>query len=255
MHDFLDIALELTEAACAAVLEVYNSADFNVELKGDSSPVTRADLESSALLVQGLSQRTSLPVLSEESPVETATRLQWKSFWLVDPLDGTKDFIARDDEFTVNVALIEDHEPVLGVVAAPALNLLYFGVRGHGAYRVEAGSRTRIFAQSNRTELVCADSRFHASSETEIFCRQNRIATLLRFGSSVKFCKLAEGEIDVYPRFGPTMEWDIAAAHIVAKEAGCQVLEMKSRSELRYNKADLRNGAFIAAVDPSRFKW
>ena len=247
--------LALCDTASAAILEVYRSDDFGAGLKGDNSPVTKADIEASGILVAGLEALSGFPVVSEEALIAYEKRRHFERFWLVDPLDGTKDFLERDDEFTVNVALIENGMPILGAVASPALGSVYYAVKGKGAFRRDASGTSSIGYSKTRASLICADSRFHSSDQIEEFCRVNAISEILRSGSAIKMCKLAEGSVDVYPRFGPTMEWDVAASDILATEAGCMIVDLIERKPLRYNKEDMRNPGFIAYPKGVSFKW
>lgn len=251
----IEEVLGLVDQASAAILEVYRSGDFDVSLKGDQSPVTRADIVASKILVEGLAKITGLPVLSEEATIPFAERKRFSKFWLVDPLDGTKDFLNRDDEFTVNVALVVGDSVEFGVVAAPALAVKYFAERGRGAFRIDAKGRERIAYATTRSQKICADSRFHSSDQIGAFCERNGITEILRSGSAIKMCKLAEGEVDVYPRFGTTMEWDVAASQIIAEEAGCRVVDLRTKEPLRYNKEDMRVPGFIALPEGSEFVW
>lgn len=226
------------------IMEIYNSGEFEVEEKDDEqhSPLTKADLIANTTIIEGLKEISSLPIVTEESTVDYDERRNWSSFWLVDPLDGTKDFIAKNGEFTVNIALIEDHASVLGVVLAPALDLTYSARKGRGAYKDDEP----ICNKSTRTELIGSDSRFHSTEATLTFLEKHNIKTVKRFGSALKLCMLAEGVIDVYPRLNGTMEWDTAAAHIIANEGGCKLIDVETTEELRYNKESMLNHHFIA---------
>ncbi len=251
----IEEVLALVDRASAEILEVYRSGDFDVALKGDASPVTRADIAASEILVEGLQRISGLPVVSEEATIPFSERKTFTKFWLVDPLDGTKDFLQRDDEFTVNVALIDNHEVVSGVVAAPALGIKYFAQRNAGAFRIDQEGRSKVFYKTDRTNRICADSRFHSSEQTGTFCERNGITEVLKSGSAIKMCKLAEGLVDVYPRFGTTMEWDVAASQIIAEEAGCCVVDLGTKQPLRYNKEDMRVAGFIAFPKGIEFFW
>jgi 3'(2'), 5'-bisphosphate nucleotidase len=180
--------------------------------------------------------------VSEESAAGYAERKNWRRFWLVDPLDGTKDFIAKNGHFTVNIALIDGETPVLGVIYIPARNDAYWAERGCGAYRNGA----RIYNPSKRTDLIAADSVFHSSAETKAFLEKNNITRIKRLGSSLKYCALAEGEIDIYPRFNGTKEWDTAAGQALLAESGCKIIDLTTKQTLTYNKPDIRNNFFLA---------
>lgn len=250
----LEIVFKIAAAAATAILEVYRQADLGVEAKADNSPITEADKRAHRIIVGELKKHFSLPVLSEEDVIDFETRRNWKEYWLVDPLDGTKDFIAKNGEFTVNIALVRDGRPVLGVVAIPALGIAYGAERGKGAFKVEGEKIKRIRHESTRTDLICAESRFHASPKTEKFCKKNGITKVVKSGSAIKLCKVAEGEIDVYPRFNPTMEWDMAAAHVILNEAGCELFVMETGKPLRYNREDLRNPSLFVCANRFRFE-
>lgn len=239
-------------AVARAAGEAILAADRASSSKGDGSPVTAADLASHRVLVDGLARLEPLPVLSEEAkatPYET--RRQWERSWLIDPLDGTKEFIQRSGEFTVNIALIEHGRPVLGVVHAPALKRSYWGCAGAGAFRQD-GDATRAIAVATDVQgaLEVVVSRSHASAETLAFvhrvaaARRINIASL---GSALKLCLVAEGTANIYPRIGPTMEWDTAAAQAIVEAAGGRVTDLKGKP-LRYNKPELENPFFVAAA-------
>ena len=245
--DVSAIAIEAGEA----ILSVYHD-DFTVERKVDDSPLTEADLASNRVILARLKARTpDIPILSEESshtPFEQ--RRSWQRYWLVDPLDGTKEFVKRNGEFTVNIALIDGHRPVLGVVFAPVLGVGYAGVVGEGAWRWQADAdEERIHPETPQGTLRVAASRSHANEATEAYLERLRSRwdiDVVSKGSSLKICLVAEGAAHLYPRTGPTMEWDTAAADAVLTAAGGALLDAKDGSPLRYNKADLRNPHFVA---------
>ena len=221
-----------------------------VREKDDRSPVTLADEVAHRILLEGLRRiDPGTPVVSEEAEAASfETRQGWRRFWLVDPLDGTKEFIQRRAEFTVNLALIEEGEPVLGVVLAPALDLLYWAVKGGGAWREEQGGRAeRIYSRppAPGTPLTVVESLSHPSPELEEFLRTIPVARRVKAGSSLKFCWVAEGRADIYPRLGPTMEWDVAAGDCVYRQSG---RDGERRSPLTYNKPDLRNPSFVIGL-------
>ena len=243
----VDIAL----AAGAAIMEIY-SQDFAVEHKDDRSPLTAADLASHHLIVDGLRRLTpELPVLSEESAsIAWEERRTWTRYWLVDPLDGTREFVKKNGEFTVNIALIEDGETVFGVVYAPALEELHYGIRGVGAFVRDGDEDVPILSRKPASPpLRVAASRSHLDERTAAAMRRMGEVESQGLGSSLKFCRIAEGRMDVYPRFGPTSEWDTAAAQCVLEAAGGAVLTLDGRP-LRYNhKESLLNPDFIALGD------
>ena len=233
----LPAVLRIVEAAGTAILEVYASG-HDVEYKADDSPITRADRAAHDILSAGLRQLTpDVPVLSEESAAEHApgVRHRWSDFWLIDPLDGTKEFINRNGEFTVNVALVRDHKPVLGVVAAPVLNLVYYGVAGAGAFVAHAGGAAQPIKVRHPAAdpLVIVGSRSHRGDSLDSVLERIGAHEMRPMGSSLKFCLVAEGTADFYPRLGPTCEWDTAAAQAVVEAAGGSVttslMKMSSR--------------------------
>lgn len=246
--------IEIARAAGQAILEIYGR-EFTVEEKADRSPLTEADQRANEIILAGLAEAyPDIPTITEEAkalPYET--RKHWTRFWLIDPLDGTKEFIKKNGEFTVNIALVEDGIPTLGVVFQPAAAVLYHGVKGQGAFKTDAaGNRVQIrggvhFSKLRTVRVVA--SRSHMSPETEAFIEGLRAdgkqVELTSSGSSLKLCMVAEGAADVYPRFAPTMEWDTGAAHAVALEAGRQVLNRETGEPLQYNKENLLNPWFI----------
>jgi 3'(2'), 5'-bisphosphate nucleotidase len=218
--------------------------------KDDRSPVTLADEVAHGILLEGLRHLDpATPVVSEEAEADGfEIRRGWRRFWLVDPLDGTKEFIKRRAEFTVNVALIENGEPVLGVVQAPALDLLYWAVKGGGAWREEKGRPAeRIYssAPAAGTPLTIVESLSHPSPELEQYLQTIPVGRRVKAGSSLKFCWVAEGRADLYPRLGPTMEWDVAAGDCVYRQSG---RDGERPSPLTYNKPDLRNTSFVIGL-------
>jgi 3'(2'), 5'-bisphosphate nucleotidase len=249
----LDRLVDLARRAGREILAHYASP-IAVERKADDSPLTRADRASHAIIVHELEcWDPSIPVLSEEGDLpDAARRHEWTRFWLVDPLDGTKEFIKRNGEFTVNLALVDRGVPVMGVVCAPALDLLYAAARGLGAWKSDGGAPLhRIF--SRRPEpgapVRIVESRSHPSAELEAYLATLPVADRLKVGSSIKFCWVAEGRADLYPRFGPTMEWDVAAGDCIFRQSAP---EGERGSPLVYNKPDLRNPAFVLGFVPMR---
>lgn len=248
-----DAVIQIAESAGQKILEVYHHP--KVYSKDGGSPVTNADLMSHQLICDALSTLTpDIPIVSEEGVFEKYPS-QMKLFWLVDPLDGTKEFINRNDEFTVNIALIRNGAPVLGVVHIPALMTTYYASDLSGAFkRTSTGFETRLDcslnAKDSKTQITVIGSRSHGSDRFQEFIDQlkttyNDVHVKVA-GSSLKFCLVAEGGADIYPRFGPTMEWDTAAAHAVLKYSHGTVWSLESKDVLTYGKSDLRNPAFIA---------
>ncbi len=254
--------IDLVRRAGDAILEIYHG-DFDVETKEDASPLTQADLAAHRILAAGLAELTpDVPIISEESsPPEFAVRSRWPRYWLVDPLDGTKEFINKNGEFTVNVALIEDHRPVLGVVGVPARGTVYTGdvVKGV-AERHGAGSREALRGRpmEDGTPLMVVASRSHGGERLERYLeRLGQIypeVSRTPVGSSLKLCILAEGRADLYPRLGPTSEWDIAAAHAVLEAAGGALWAVDG-SPVTYNaKESFLNPEFFAVADRT-YPW
>jgi 3'(2'),5'-bisphosphate nucleotidase len=243
----------LSDAALAAgaeIMRVYAEA-IDVDYKTDSSPVTEADRRAEAIILRRLAAiAPKTPVLSEEAASDGARFVPQAEFFLVDPLDGTKEFISRNGEFTVNIALIRNGAAVAGVVAAPALSRLYAGAKGSGAFRMDKdGARTEIRARSRpKAGLTAVASRSHRSAETDHFLKSLNVASFAEAGSSLKFCLIAEGAADVYPRLGRTMEWDTGAGQAVLEAAGGKVLVHPTGEALAYGKAarDFDNPHFIA---------
>lgn len=239
---------QIARQAGEATLEIYARADAEVTYKKDDSPLTAADLASHERIMEGLEKLTpDIPILSEEGADRPyAERRPWTRFWLVDPLDGTKEFIKKNGEFTVNIALVEAGLPVLGVVYAPVLSRGYLGAQEHGAWLQEGdGERMPIRATgTSEPGLAVVASRSHAGEALKAFLAQLPEHHLVSMGSSLKLCLVSEGTADLYPRLGPTMEWDTAAAHAVVSAAGGEVLDF-SGEPLRYNKESLLNPHFI----------
>ena len=248
-----DAVIRLAHDAAQRILAVYDTA-FDVEHKQDASPLTAADLASHHCIVDGLRALTpSIPVLSEESAdtVDTAQRLQWETLWVVDPLDGTREFVKRNGEFTVNIALVHAGVAVFGVIQQPVTGTSWHGGAGLGAFVRRDGRESAIAARRPaRAPLRVAASRSHRDARTEAFLQRMGDTEPLAQGSSLKFCRIAEGALDVYPRFGPTSEWDTAAGQAILEAAGGQVIDPRGRS-LRYNQRDtVLNGDFLALGDP-----
>lgn len=251
----LEAVAEIARAAGVAILEVYGD-DFTVAMKDDSSPVTAADERSEAIIVEQLRSLTpEIPIVSEEAAGQRIDVSAVPSFWLVDPLDGTKEFIGRNGEFTVNIALIEHGEPVLGVVYAPALGRLFAGAAGDGAHLYDADGRRPISVRVVPPEgATVVSSRSHGDADALAgFLSGRLVAASATAGSSLKFCLLAAGEADLYPRLGRTMEWDTAAGDAVLRAAGGTVRDIGGR-QLRYGKPGFENPHFVAAGSevPSR---
>lgn len=250
----VDQLISIAQKAGDAIMEIY-ARDFEVEIKEDKSPLTEADKISNAVILEGLKNLyPNIPFISEETkqtPYEE--RKHWKRFWLIDPIDGTKEFIKKNGEFTVNIALIEDGIPVIGIVHVPSQNKTYFGAKDVGSFKSETGNKNQEIRNeihfSVKEKVIVVGSRSHLTSETLEFVEdlkaQGKEVEFRSSGSSLKLCLVAEGEADVYPRFGPTMEWDTAAAHAVALYAGKNVINCETKQPLVYNKENLLNPWFI----------
>jgi 3'(2'), 5'-bisphosphate nucleotidase len=240
--------IRIARAAGQAVMEVYGT-DYAVKGKADQSPVTEADVRAEAIILAGLRVLTpDLPIVAEEAVAAGDVPSVGASFWLVDPLDGTKEFIGRNGEFTVNIAMVHYGVPVLGVVFAPALGRLFAGGRDSGAFIEDAAGRRKIHCRATPPEgLTVVASRSHGdASALDAFLSGRKVASLVSAGSSLKLCLVAAGEADLYPRLGRTMEWDIAAGHAVLLAAGGYLVDIAG-SPLRYGKPGFENPHFVAS--------
>lgn len=249
LSSLLDTAKEASLLAGDKILEIYNSDDFAVELKGDNSPLTKADKVAHEVIMSFL-EPTGIPVLSEEGrDIPYAERKDWEYLWVVDPLDGTKEFIKRNGEFTVNIALVRGGDPILGVVYAPVLDKLYAAAEGIDSTLTVAGNTSALEPRAaldlTKPGLKVVASRSHLNDDTQAFLDELISPEIVSMGSSLKFMVMAEGEADVYPRFAPTMEWDTAAAHAVLRVLGGKVVRQDGES-LQYNKENLLNPYFKA---------
>ncbi|GGD85014.1 3'(2'),5'-bisphosphate nucleotidase CysQ [Planktosalinus lacus] len=261
MNKLLKIAVEAALLAGKEIMHIY-ARDFEVEYKEDASPLTEADQAANTVIVNLLNQ-TPIPIISEENKqLPYSERTGWERCWIVDPLDGTKEFIKKNDEFTVNIALVSQGAPVMGVILVPAENLLYYAIVEEGkAYRVavEADSTpetlfakaTPIAPQSVPGKIRVVGSRSHMNEATLDFVEQmknkGKEIEIVSRGSSLKLCLIAEGAADVYPRFAPTMEWDTAAGHAICKAVGVRVQDRTTGNEMRYNKENLLNNHFLVS--------
>lgn len=259
MRPYLKTAIEAALLAGKEIMNIY-SRDFEVEFKDDASPLTEADRAANTVIVNLLKQ-TPFPIISEESkqlPFET--RKNWETCWIVDPLDGTKEFVKKNDEFTVNIALVTAGVPVMGIILVPAEKLLYFTIVDEGkAFKVSTAGETNtetLFAkaesiqpQTHPSTIRVVGSRSHMNAETLAFMEQlkgkGKEIEIVSKGSSLKLCLIAEGKADVYPRFAPTMEWDTAAGHAICMAVGVSVKDMTTGNEMQYNKENLLNNYFL----------
>ena len=258
MNSLLNDIISLVKQAGSQVLKIYHS-DFSVEYKNDESPITVADLASHECICQGLRHITpDLPIISEESdPVSFQKRRLWEKYWLVDPLDGTKEFLEKNGEFTINIALVEQHKPSLGVIFVPSMNICYFAQQGIGAYKQVGETQPEIMLSRVWKEgqpITAAISRRHGVIELKNFLAQFSCLNLLYGGSALKFCWLAEGLADIYPRFSPTFEWDTAAGQCILNEAGGLIIDNIGQ-ELQYNASSSLQIAKFLAVADKRHQW
>lgn len=239
-------------AAGEEILKIYDQ-DFEVFEKDDESPLTMADKNANDVIIDALQKLyPEIPYISEEvKQLAYSERKNWEYCWIIDPLDGTKEFVKKNGEFTVNIALVHNGEPILGVVYVPVSDDIYIGGKGNGSFKINIdGEVTKLFKKVNNTnKLKVIASRSHLSKEVEEYVEKlknkGKDVEFVSAGSSLKFCLVAEGKADIYPRLAPTMEWDTAAAHIVCKEAGFLVIDYINQNELSYNKANLLNPWFI----------
>ncbi|MDF1760591.1 MAG: 3'(2'),5'-bisphosphate nucleotidase CysQ [Coxiellaceae bacterium] len=245
---------QIAKHAGEKILEIYQRDDLEQKQKSDGSPLTAADQAAHNLIVKQLNTITpDIPILSEESTqfTEYEIRNDWSQYWLVDPLDGTKEFIKRNGEFTVNIALIEEGKSVLGVVYAPVLDALYYAAQGLGAYKQYKNLLPQQLPceKSDVKKVRVVASKSHCTPETEAFIKtvekQGKSVEKVSKGSSLKLCMVAEGSADIYPRLAPTMEWDTAAAQCIVEQAGKQVLQYENKQPVVYNKKDLLNPWFV----------
>ncbi len=250
--DVIEPLKDIVHNAGSLILDVYQTGfDHTIELKSDDSPVTLADRLANDYIVERLNKLTPhIPIIAEESPLtDYSIRKIFRYFWLVDPLDGTKEFIKKNDEFTVNIALIVENYPVFGMVYAPAFEEYYYATKDKGAFKYFNGKETKINSNNvdlDRNDLKILISRSHLGQKEQNFLKTFNNPTVIQMGSSLKFLRVAEGNADVYFRFSPTMEWDTAASQIILEEAGGSIKSFEDNSVLKYNKPSLKNPGFIA---------
>ena len=259
-HNLLTTAITAALQAGKAILEIYHSGAFDIEIKGDNSPLTNADTASHNVIMSYLT-KTNIPVLSEEGrDIPYKERKAWKQLWIVDPIDGTKEFIKRNGEFTVNIALIENNRPLMGVIFVPVTGELYFSAKEMGAFKVavdledydldalQSKANKLPFQREDKTFTIVA-SRSHMSVETESYVQQMRDihgdVKLISKGSSLKLCMVAEGTANCYPRFAPTMEWDTSAGQAICEHAGFEVIDWDTKKNMLYNREELLNNWFL----------
>ncbi|MDR5589332.1 3'(2'),5'-bisphosphate nucleotidase CysQ [Christiangramia sp. SM2212] len=259
MKELLEIAIKASLQAGKRIMEIYENEDFEVDFKGDDSPLTKADLASHEIIMEHLKD-TEIPVLSEEGKdLAYEERKDWRQLWIVDPIDGTKEFIKRNGEFTVNIALVEDQKPVLGVIYVPALKELYFAAKDFGSFKTntitectsleDISKKASKLPTTNSQPFTVVASKSHLSPETEDYIKslenEHGAVETISKGSSLKLCMVAEGKADQYPRFAPTMEWDTAAGQAICTFAGKTVLDWQTKEEMLYNSEQLLNNWFL----------
>ena len=237
------------------ILNYYNE-NVDVIYKDDESPLTKADLASHKIITDSIKKITpEIPILSEEEFIDWKIRKKWKKYWLIDPLDGTKEFIKKNDEFTVNIALIENNRPILGVIYTPALNELFYSIKNFGSYKILTKKKLNTLKEAKRisinkkksNKIKIVGSRSHSNPILDKWVNKNfNEFDILQKGSSLKFCLIAEGSADIYPRFGPTSEWDIAAGHIILEEAGGKLKSIDNKEILYNEKENILNPEFFA---------
>ena len=260
MKHLLNTAITAALEAGKAILEIYHSGEFDVEIKGDNSPLTKADTSSHNVIMSYLTE-TNIPILSEEGKaIAYEERKDWSQLWILDPIDGTKEFIKRNGEFTVNIALIEDQKPIIGVIFVPVTGVLYISSKEAGAFKVKVDLEDydveALLSKANKLPLQREDntftivaSRSHMSLETEGYVQEMRNihgeVKLISKGSSLKLCMVAEGTANCYPRFAPTMEWDTAAGQAICEHAGFKVIDWVTKQGMIYNREELLNNWFL----------
>ena len=260
MNDLINTAIIAALEAGKSILEIYHSGEFEEEIKIDKSPLTKADIASHNVIMSYLT-KTEIPILSEEGKsISYEERKGWKQLWIVDPIDGTKEFIKRNGEFTVNIALIEDQRPLIGVIFIPVTGELYFSSKDIGAFKVAVDLNhfdiETLISKAIKLPVKRKDKTFtivaslsHMSQETKNYVQIMRsthgTVNLISKGSSLKLCMVAEGLADCYPRFAPTMEWDTAAGQAICEQAGFKVIDMDTKEKMRYNREELLNNCFL----------
>ena len=260
ISELTQLAIKAAIEASKEILTIYQSDDFKIEKKKDSSPLTKAD-KTAHKIISSILQESNIPILSEEGKsIPYETRKHWDKLWIVDPIDGTKEFIKRNGEFTVNISLVKNNTPVIGVVIAPASGVIYFSEKNVGSFKSIVNfdflkldnilSKAKTLPIYNKFEtFIVLVSRSHLSKETEAYIENLKAkhgkVKFMSMGSSLKLCLVAERKANCYPRFAPTMEWDTAAGHAICKFAGCKLTDLKTKQEMIYNRNELTNNWFI----------
>ena len=245
----LNDLIEIIYKAGEKVMEIYQSSDFEIKYKNDDSPLTIADQVSNDIICNSLhTLYPQIPILSEEgAEIPFSKRKKWQSLWVIDPIDGTKEFIKKNGEFTLNIALIEKNNPTVGLVYAPCIKKLWYG-SDQGSFKVSKGKKSKISINSkcNDDLINIVSSRSHSNPMVKTFLNQFKNYNIVNMGSSIKICLVADGTADIYPRLAPTMEWDTAAAHAVLKYAGGSLIDLDTKKEMIYNRKNLKNSNFVA---------
>ena len=266
MIENLKIAISSALLAGFEILKIYNESDINIDYKNDNSPLTNADISSNRIIISQLS-KTKLPILSEESKIiDYSIRKSWKTLWIVDPIDGTKEFIKKNGEFTVNIALIQNKKPVLGVIFAPVLGDLYYSLDGLGSFKLNIAEKNfkideilsssiKLSKKSKLNSFTVIGSKSHMNEATKQYIENLKLKhkkiNIISAGSSLKFCLVAEGKANCYPRFGPTMEWDTAAGQSICINAGFKTIDQLTGDEISYNRKVLKNNSFLVSENES----
>lgn len=245
----IDFLIEICKKCHVEILDIYNNPNMWLEEKPDNSPLTEADIASNKIICEMLNEQyPNIPIISEENKaVDYEVRKNYDTYWLIDPLDGTKEFIKRNGEFTVNIALIKNGSPIVGVVSIPCKQMVYYATKNYGAFKMDlaTGEKTSLETRKNNGNLTIVCSKSHLNKETTDFLEKFSNYETVSVGSSIKFLLVAEGSADIYPRIAPTMEWDTAAAQIIVEEAGGKVLQFDSKEPVIYNKENLLNPYFV----------
>ena len=250
----INSVVRIAKEAGKAIMKIYNDPKYSgvVEKKSDDSPLTLADKAAHEVIEKELSKISSFPIFSEEGRlVDFEERKNWKNYWLVDPLDGTKEFIKRNGEFTVNIALIENKKPIWGVIFVPVKDTMFYGNAEIGAFKQVGSQNSQQIQSSTKTQdLIAVRSKSHASQEEDELLKEFNVKEFISVGSSLKFCMIAEGKANIYYRHNPTMEWDTAAGHAIAHASGANVFRGNTtEEELEYNRENLRNGNFLCLAN------
>lgn len=244
MKDLLYKVVDIAAGGGKIIMKHYDNP--NVMIKEDNTPLTRADLESNNFIMNELNKISPYKICSEEAILNYEERKNLKYYWLLDPLDGTKDFIAKNGHFAINIALICNNYPILGVIHAPALEKVYFALQDYGAFSLEEGIEKRLCGNKKQSlQLIACGSMFHNNDATLNFAKENNLQ-MIKKGSSLKFCSIADGSADIYPRFNGSKEWDTAAGDIIVRESGGVVIDYKTKKQMVYNKENIKNNYFIA---------